>query len=171
MTVGDVWTDIDRLNQTARERLGYPTQKPVALLERIIAASSNEGDVVLDPFCGCGTSIDAAERLGREWIGIDITHLAIGLIKSRLLGAFLLKQKVDYRVVGEPTDLGGARQLAADNERHQFEHWALGLVGARASAKGKGADKGIDGVLNFQEGGTGSLTINHISGNRRENVI
>lgn len=150
--IGSFWGDIPPLNSQAQERLHYPTQKPVALLQRIIAASSNEGDVLLDPFCGCGTTIDAAQRLGRKWIGIDITHLAVGLIKSRLLDTFGLRQRVDYQVIGEPADLAGARQLAADNERHQFEHWALGLVGARASAKGKGADAGIDGVLLFREG-------------------
>ena len=151
----DVIGDIPPLNNVDAERLGYPTQKPVALLSRLLAAASNEGDVVLDPFCGCGTTIDAAQRLKREWRGIDITHLAVGLIKSRLLDVFGLEQNVDYQVVGEPRDLAGARQLAGE-DRHQFEHWALGLVGARASAKGKGADKGIDGVLTFQEGGTGS---------------
>ncbi len=153
--IGDTWEDIPPLNMKATERLGYPTQKPVALLERIIAASSNEGDVVLDPFCGCGTTIDAAHRLKREWIGIDVTHLAVGLIKSRLSDTFAAKPKIDYQVIGEPTDEAGARQLATE-DRHQFEHWALGLVGARASAHGKGADKGVDGVLLFQEGGTGS---------------
>ena len=89
VTIGDVWSDIDRLNQTAKERLGYPTQKPLALLERIIEASSDEGDIVLDPFCGCGTTIHAAQKLGRKWLGIDITHLAISLIEKRLRDAFL----------------------------------------------------------------------------------
>ena len=98
----------------------------------------------------------AAQHLARDWIGIDITHLAIGLIKYRLLHAFGLKQKHDYAVIGEPTTIEGAKQLASDNERYQFEHWALGLVGARASAKGPGADKGKDGQLSFQEGGVGS---------------
>ena len=174
VVVGDVWTDIDRLNQTAKERLGYPTQKPVTLLERIITASSNEGDVVLDPFCGCGTTIDAAQRLKREWIGIDITHLAVGLIKHRLLGSLGAKAGINYKVVGEPTDLEGAKQLALE-DRHQFEHWALGLVGARASAHGKGADKGIDGLLLFQEGGTGTphlrVPISVKSGQVHSNVV
>jgi len=151
----DVWTDIPPLMGSAAERLGYPTQKPVALLERIISASTNEGDVVLDPFCGCGTTIEAAQRLKREWVGIDVTHVAVGLIKRRLFDVFGTKAGEDYRVVGEPTDLAGARQLAID-DRHQFEHWALGLVGARASAHGKGADRGIDGVIMFQEGSVGS---------------
>lgn len=154
-TIDNVWRIpcIQPADQT--QRMGYPTQKPEKLLERVIEASSNEGDVVLDPFCGCGTAVAVAERMGRQWIGIDITHLAIGLIKFRLLHALGLKWKKDYDVIGEPTTIEGAMQLAHD-DRHQFEHWALGLVGARASAKGKGADKGIDGQLSFQEGGTGS---------------
>lgn len=153
--ITSVWTDIPPINSQAAERLGYPTQKPVALLERIIKSSSNEGETVLDPFCGCGTTIHAAQSVNRQWIGIDVTHLAIGLIKHRLLHTFGLKQLKDYQVVGEPTTIEGAQQLALD-DRHQFEHWALGLVGARSSAKRKGADKGIDGQLSFQEGGPGS---------------
>jgi len=172
--IQNLWDDISPISANAQERLGYPTQKPVALLERIIAASSSKGDVVLDPFCGCGTTIEAAQRLQRGWIGIDITHLAVGLIKSRLLGAFASKSGVNYEVIGEPTDLAGARQLAQD-DRHQFEHWALGLVGARASAHGKGADKGIDGVLMFQEGGVGSdhkrALISVKSGHVHANVV
>lgn len=153
VVVGDVWTDIDRLNQTAKERLGYPTQKPESLLERIINASSGPGDTVLDPFCGCGTTISAAEKLGRRWIGIDITHLAIGLIKHRLLGGFKIQDGRQYSVIGEPESLSDAEQLAADDP-FQFQAWALGLVGARvdSSAK-KGADRGIDGRLFFDEGG------------------
>ncbi len=170
----DVWTDIKPLHNIAEERLGYPTQKPVALLERIISASSNEGDIVLDPFCGCGTTIDAAQRLKREWLGIDITHLAVGLIKHRLLGSLGAKPGIDYKVIGEPTDLEGAKQLALE-DRHQFEHWALGLVGARASAHGKGADKGIDGLLLFQEGGVGTphlrVPISVKSGQVHSNVV
>jgi DNA modification methylase len=170
----DVVVDISPLNNVDAERLGYPTQKPVALLERIISASSNEGDVVLDPFCGCGTTIDAAQRLKREWIGIDITHLAVSLIKHRLLGSLGAKPGIDYKVIGEPTDLEGAKQLATE-DRHQFEHWALGLVGARASAHGKGADKGIDGVLLFQIGDVGSPHLRALisvkSGQVHSNVV
>jgi site-specific DNA-methyltransferase (adenine-specific) len=145
VTVGDVWTDIDRINQTAKERLGYPTQKPVALLERIIAASSNPGDVVLDPFCGCGTTVHAAEKLGRRWIGIDITHIAIGLIKRRLREAF---PGIAFEVHGVPMDLAGARELA-EADKHQFELWAISLIpNAQPWKRGrKGADRGIDGVL------------------------
>jgi DNA modification methylase len=148
VTVGDVWTDIDRLNQAAKERLGYPTQKPLALLERIIEASSNPGDVVLDPFCGCGTAVDAAQRLGRQWIGIDITHLAVNLIRHRMRDAY--GDAAIFDVIGEPTDLAGARQLAQDDP-YQFQWWALGLVGARPVEQKKGADRGIDGRLYFHD--------------------
>ena len=155
VTVGDVWTDIDRINQSARERLGYPTQKPEALLEGIVAASSNPGDVVLDPFCGCGTAVAAAQKLGRRWIGIDITHLAINLIKHRLLNAFGTEAR--YQVIGEPVDQQGAASLAA-GDPYQFQWWALGLVGARPAEPKKGADQGIDGRLYFHDEGTGGTT-------------
>ena len=147
--VADIWDDIDRINPVGAERLGYPTQKPVALLERIISASSSEGDVVLDPFCGCGTTIAAAQKLGRRWIGIDVTHLAIGLIKTRLRDAY--GDEVKYDVVGEPTTIEGARELA-ETDPYQFQWWALGLVGARPTNQKKGADKGIDGRLYFHDG-------------------
>jgi len=156
VTVGDVWVDIDRINQTAKERLGYPTQKPEALLERIISASSNEGDVVLDPFCGCGTTIQVAQKLNRRWIGIDITHLAIGLIKTRLDDAYGPEIRSTYQVIGEPTDVAGAAQLAEEN-KYQFQYWALGLCGARPNeAIKKGADRGIDGRLYFHDDNSGS---------------
>jgi site-specific DNA-methyltransferase (adenine-specific) len=144
----DVWTDIPPLMGSAQERLGYPTQKPEALLERIIKASSNEGDTVLDPFCGCGTSITVAERLHRHWIGIDITHLAISLIKNRLHDAFL-SELAPYDVIGLPTDLAGAEALATQ-DRYQFQWWAVGLVDGRpAQDKKKGRDTGIDGYIYF----------------------
>jgi site-specific DNA-methyltransferase (adenine-specific) len=148
----DVWDDIPPINSQAQERLGYPTQKPEALLERIIKASSNEGDVVLDPFCGCGTAIAAAQKLKRRWIGIDITHLAIGLIKQRLQDAFGPDIRSAYDVIGEPTDFSSAKELASQ-DRFQFQAWALGLVGARRAASSrKGADHGIDGKLFFRDG-------------------
>jgi DNA modification methylase len=150
ITVGDVWTDIDRINQAAKERLGYPTQKPEELLDRIITASSEDDSVILDPFCGCGTAIAVAQGLGRRWIGIDITHLAIGLIKHRLQDAFGLEPNVDYQVRGEPEDLASAKQLAQDAP-FQFQAWALGLVTARATEPKKGADKGIDGRAYFHD--------------------
>jgi site-specific DNA-methyltransferase (adenine-specific) len=148
--VDDLWTDILPLQAQAAERLGYPTQKPVALLERIIAASSNEGELVLDPFCGCGTTIHAAEKLNRRWIGIDITHLAIGLIRNRLRTAF---PAAEFDVVGVPKDVGGARELAAQ-DKHQFQLWALSMVGAQAYRGGrKGADGGVDGYIFFKPDG------------------
>src|SRR5690606_41690038 len=125
---GNVWTDINPINSQAQERLGYPTQKPLALLERIVRASSKEGDLVLDPFCGCGTTIDAAQKLGRRWIGIDVTHLAIGLIKSRLVDTHGEGIREQYDVIGEPTTVEGAKELA-DEDKFQFQAWALGLVG------------------------------------------
>jgi DNA modification methylase len=150
--VSNVWTDISPINSQAQERLGYPTQKPEALLERIISASSNEGDVVLDPFCGCGTTVSVAQRLKRRWIGIDITHLAIGLIKTRLADAYGEVVKDTYEVIGEPTTLEGAQELA-DEDKFQFQNWALGLVGARpAGGVKKGADRGIDGKSIFHDG-------------------
>lgn len=144
-----VWTDIRPINSQARERLGYPTQKPEALLERIIQASSNPGDWVLDPFCGCGTAITVAQRLNRKWIGIDITQAAIQTIKKRLNDAF--KGQAAYKVVGEPVSVYDAQQLA-DSDPYQFQWWSLGLLGARPDEKKKGADKGIDGRLYFNDG-------------------
>jgi len=151
--VTTVWTDIPPINSQAAERLGYPTQKPLALLERIIQASSNEGDMVLDPFCGCGTAIAAAQKLKRCWIGIDITHLAIALQKYRLKDMFDIMPNKDYRVVGEPTDIGSAHQLASEN-RYQFQWWALSLakakpLGGEGKTGKKGRDRGIDGVITF----------------------
>ena len=149
----DLWTDINPIGAQAKERLGYPTQKPQALLERIIEASSNEGDVVLDPFCGCGTAVAAAENLKRRWIGIDVTHLAVALMKSRLRTAFDLHPGADYEVVGEPTDVGGARALA-EQDRYQFQYWAMSLLEAmpREQDRRRGADRGIDGVVHFIDG-------------------
>jgi hypothetical protein len=143
--IGDWWGDIE--NVSGNERLGYPTQKPEALLERIIKASSNEGDTVLDPFCGCGTTIAVAQKLKRPWIGIDITHLAITLMKTRLNDAFGAEAK--YTVIGEPTSLPDAAALA-ESDPYQFQWWALGLVGARPVEQKKGSDKGIDGKIIFQ---------------------
>jgi site-specific DNA-methyltransferase (adenine-specific) len=146
----DVWTH-NLIPAASAERLGYPTQKPIALLQTVIEASSNPGDVVLDPFCGCGTAIDAAERLGRKWIGIDITHLAVSLIKHRLADAYGEKIAQAYDVKGEPTTVSGAEKLAAEDP-YQFQFWALGLVAARPTEEKKGADKGIDGRLYFHDG-------------------
>lgn len=142
----DIWNDIPPINPQAKERLGYPTQKPVALLERIIKASSNEGDVVLDPFCGCGTTIAAAQAFGRSWIGIDITHLAITLMKTRLRDSF--GDAAMFKVIGEPVSVPDAERLA-ESDPYQFQWWALGLVNARPVEQKKGADKGIDGRIVF----------------------
>ncbi len=154
--VGNCWTDISSINPQADERLGYPTQKPLALLERIIRASSNEGEIVMDPFCGCGTAVHAAQKLGRHWIGIDITHLAISLIEKRLNDAF---PGIDYEVHGTPKDFGGAADLAA-RDKYQFQWWACSLVGAQPyQGKKKGADGGIDGLIFFQDEKSGSKKI------------
>jgi site-specific DNA-methyltransferase (adenine-specific) len=152
----NIWEDIPPIGAQAQERLGYPTQKPEALLERILKASSNEGDLVLDPFCGCGTTVQVAQRLNRRWIGIDITHLAIGLIKTRLDDAYGPEIRQTYEVIGEPTDVAGAAQLAEEN-KWQFQYWALGLVGARPTeGVKKGADRGIDGRLYFHDDNSGT---------------
>ena len=151
----NLWDDIPPIGAQAQERLGYPTQKPEALLERILRASSNEGDVVLDPFCGCGTTVQVAQKLNRRWIGIDITHLAIGLIKTRLDDGFGQEVRKTYEVIGEPTDVAGAEQLALEN-KYQFQYWALGLCGARPTEGiKKGADRGIDGRLYFHDDNSG----------------
>ena len=187
--VQSIWNDISSLSGVHAERLGYPTQKPVALLERIVQASSNEGDVVLDPFCGCGTTIAAAQKLNREWIGIDITHLSVGLQKYRLRHQFGilpftgklsfmpsgisgeistgkkgesgLIERQAYRVIGQPEDLEGAKELA-DKDKYGFQWWILPLIGAKAfgSEAGKkegkkGADGGIDGMIVFTDDNSG----------------
>ena len=139
MTCNDWWADIPSLNSVAKERLGYPTQKPVALLERIIAASSREGDIVLDPFCGCGTTVVAADNLKRQWVGVDINPMALDIIKThRFPGR-------DIPITGIPADFASAARLAADNRRH-FELWAIGCVPGLAPNERGGADGGIDGV-------------------------
>lgn len=148
----DVWDNILPLGAQATERLGYPTQKPLSLLERIISTSSNPGDIILDPFGGCGTATAAAQKLGRKWASIDITHLSIALQKYRLQEMF---PDIQFKVVGEPTDVGSAKQLAGD-DRYQFQWWALSLVRAKplggqedSKTGKKGSDKGIDGVITF----------------------
>lgn len=160
-TITNLWDDIPQA--AGNEALGYPTQKPLALLERIIEISSEPSDIVLDPFSGCGTCISAAQKLGRKWIGIDITHLAIAMHKNRLKGNFGLEPKRDYQVIGEPEDLGGAKHLARE-DRYQFQWWALSLIKARPlggsenSREGKkGSDRGIDGYISFLDDARGSL--------------
>jgi DNA modification methylase len=154
--VTDIWDDIDRINPVGSERLGYPTQKPLQLLERIISASSNPGDTILDPFCGCGTTVEAAEKLGRQWVGIDVTHYAVTLIEKRLA-----RFGAKYEVEGRPTDLAGARDLFR-RDPHQFQWWAAWRLGAQSYREAKrGADRGIDGNIFFPNGpyGTGRIII------------
>jgi len=145
--VQSLWDDIQALSASSGERLGYPTQKPQALLERIIKASCPENGVVFDPFCGCGTSIMAAQRMGYPWIGIDITHLAITLIKKRLKDSF--GESIAFKTVGEPVSVPDAEQLA-ESDPYQFQWWALSLIGARPEQQKKGADHGIDGKVIFK---------------------
>jgi len=147
--VDDIWNDIPPINSQADERMGYPTQKPLALLERIINASSNPGDLVLDPFCGCGTAVVAAEKLGRRWIGIDITFIAVDLMINRLAENFGLKRGEDYDVLGDPKDAYSAHKLFEESPK-QFEIWAVGLV-AGVPQPDKSGDKGIDGKVYFMD--------------------
>ena len=151
----DIWTDIKPIGSRAAERLSYPTQKPIALLERIIQSSSDEGDTILDPFCGCGTATAAAQKLGRNWIGIDITQLAISLVRYRLRDSFGKNCRFD--VIGEPVSLQDAEVLA-QQDPYQFQWWALGMVEARPAKQRKGADQGIDGQKNFHDEGRGGKT-------------
>jgi site-specific DNA-methyltransferase (adenine-specific) len=156
-TLDNVWR-IPCLQPASPERIGYPTQKPLALLEKIILASSDEGFTVLDPFCGCGTAIEAAQKYGRNWIGIDVTHYAIEVIEERL------KREcggLTVPVVGRPEDLEDARALA-QRDKHQFQFWANWLVGVQNYREmKKGADQGIDGIIFFKNGplGTGRVIV------------
>ncbi len=146
--IGDVWIDVSPVQSGSKEALGYPTQKPLALLERILSASSNEGDVVLDPFCGCGTTVHAAQKLKRQWIGIDITHLAVALIERRLKEAF---PGIKYDVFGVPKDAAGASDLAS-RDKHEFQKWIVATIGGQPYKGGKkGMDRGIDGYLHFRD--------------------
>lgn len=158
--MSNVWTDIRPINSRAAERLGYPTQKPVALLERILAASSNEGDVVLDPFCGCGTTVDAAQKMGRQWIGIDVTYIAVDLIEKRLLHTFGADITQAYEVRGIPRDTAGALALF-QRDAFEFERWAVSLLSGTPNQRQVG-DRGIDGVIRFpldKAGGVGSALV------------
>ena len=170
--IQDMITDIGPVSSQAQERLGYPTQKPRALLERIIAASSNPDDVVLDPFCGCGTAVDAAQKLGRAWVGIDITHLAIGLIEKRLREGY--GADLPFETIGSPKDLASAQRLAVDDP-HQFQHWiTLKLGGYPWMGGKKGGDKGVDGYFYYiGEGGateTGVISVK-AGGNVNPNMV
>src|SRR5664280_1256607 len=152
---GSVWTDLPNVHPWSNERLGYPTQKPLALLERVIGASSNPGDIVLDPFCGCGTALVAAQKLDRKWIGIDVTYLSIAVMKARLKDSFGL---TDVEVIGQPTEVEGARAMLVGTGlegQYQFQWWALDLVGAQpqGDTRKKGSDKGVEGIINFTGAG------------------
>lgn len=153
VAVGDVLTDIPPLSLSTSERLGYPTQKPMALLERIITASSNPGDVVLDPFCGCGTTVDAAQKLGRRWVGIDVTTLAVDLIDARLRHTYGEQIRETYEMLGIPQDIEGARHLF-ERSPFEFERWCVMALDGQPNEKQVG-DKGIDGVIRIVTGGKG----------------
>ncbi len=147
--IQNLWTDIPPIQSNSKERRGYPTQKPLALLERIIAASSNEGDVVLDPFCGCGTAVIQAERMNRSWIGIDVTWLAIAEIIYRLNSETSAKRDETYHVEGDPADELAAREFfrSTESQNHKpFEMWAVSLVEGEPQEK-KGGDQGVDGRI------------------------
>lgn len=169
----DVWSDIKPINARARERIGWATQKPVDLLARIIAISSNEGDVLLDPFCGCGTALEAAESLGRRWIGIDVTYLSVAVMQSRLYQRFGIRAPIE----GSPTEVEGARKLAVQepNGRDQFELWALTMVGAvpDGGVQKKGADGGVDGAITFggSAGKIETVVVSVKSGHVQANLI
>ncbi len=147
----DIWDDLPPVNSQSKERLGWETQKPVPLLERIIESSSLPGDIVLDPFCGCGTALVAAQKMERQWVGIDVTYLSIAVMRARLKDSFGLE---DVEVIGQPTEVEGARQLAQSPEgRYQFQWWALALVDAKplGGVEKKGSDRGIDGLITFTD--------------------
>jgi DNA modification methylase len=145
----DVWTNPALwLNAGAKERLGYQTQKPIALLDRIIMASTNPGEVVFDPFCGCGTAIYAAHLTGRQWIGCDIAILSVRLVRDVLRKRYGLQEGRDYEVAGVPTSVAGAQELF-DHDPHQFQHWAVELAGGFCNSKRSG-DKGVDGRIHFE---------------------
>jgi DNA modification methylase len=157
--VQDIWDDIAPVNSQAKERLGWSTQKPLSLLERVLAVSANPGDIVLDPFCGCGTALVAAQKLDRQWIGIDVTYLSIAVMKARLKDSFGL---ADVEVIGQPTEVEGARAMLVGTGlegQYQFQWWALDLIGAQplGGIQKKGADRGIDGVISFSTGPHGEM--------------
>jgi DNA modification methylase len=157
--VQDIWDDIAPVNSQAKERLGWSTQKPLSLLERVLAVSANPGDIVLDPFCGCGTALVAAQKLDRQWIGIDVTYLSIAVMKARLKDSFGL---ADVEVIGQPIEVEGARAMLVGTGlegQYQFQWWALDLIGAQplGGIQKKGADRGIDGVISFSTGPHGEM--------------
>ena len=146
--IGDLWADIAPIQAQAEERLGYPTQKPISLLDRIIKASSKPGDVVFDPFCGCGTAVYAAHLTGRKWIGCDIAILSVKIVRDVLFKRYGLKEGEHYQVSGVPLSVEGAQDLF-DRDPRQFQHWAVELSGGFATAKYSG-DRGVDGRIYFE---------------------
>lgn len=169
VAIQNIWTDVEVINNRSKEKLGYPTQKPVSLLERILKVSSNEGDVVLDPFCGCGTTIEAAQLFKREWIGIDITHLAIKVVRDRMASKF---PGAEYELLGEPQDVESARVLA-EVSPYEFQWWAVHRVkgrpigGQHGSREGKrGRDRGVDGFIKFRSGNSVHEIIISVKGGR-----
>lgn len=175
--IHSIWTDIPPINSMSKERIGFQTQKPLKLLERIIKSSCPENGVILDPFCGCGTTIIAAQKLKRRWVGIDITHLAISLIRRRLKTIHVIAGR-DYAIVGEPVDFESASDLMKiDKTGYQFQLWALSLIEdaypSKLNAEGKvvkGSDKGVDGWLSFKEGDDPDLKRIVISVKGGENI-
>lgn len=147
-----LWEDIPPINSQAKERLGYPTQKPIALLDRIILTSSNEGDVVFDPFCGCGTTIESAIRNHRQWIGCDIAIHSIHLVIDSRLKKYDLAEGTDYEIKGIPQSEEQA-QFLFTQDKHQFQHWAVEKTGGFCSNKFVG-DGGIDGKIYFEADNT-----------------
>jgi hypothetical protein len=151
VAVQNIWTDIKPLQSGQKEKLGYPTQKPESLLERIILTSSNEGDTILDAYCGCGTSVAVAERLNRKWVGMDITYQSISLILKRLEEHFGISTIQNIQINGVPQDIESAEALARkpdDRTRKEFEKWAVLTYSNNRAAinERKGGDGGIDGT-------------------------
>jgi site-specific DNA-methyltransferase (adenine-specific) len=172
--VDDCWMDIANV-QSSKEKLGYPTQKPLELLERIIKASSNEGDVVADFFCGCGTTITVAERLKRQWVGVDISHLAVKLMANRLINAFGKDVKTTFEIFGFPKDIDSAKELAENTSggRLKFEEWIVevmlhGILNENKNQMGYDGYFTFDvqgekqiGMIEVKSGGATSTQLNH----------
>lgn len=148
--IADVWNDVKILGSAAKERLGYPTQKPLALLRRIIRAASDEGDIVLDPFCGCATTLEAAQELNRQWIGIDIAIHAVKRVSAiRLQEKCYIKEGVDYEISGIPSTIEGATDLHKRDPYH-FQKWAVEMVDGFVTAQ-KSNDGGVDGRIYYHD--------------------
>lgn len=169
-SVGDVWDDIDRINPVGKERLGYPTQKPIALLDRIIQASTNKGDVVFDPFCGCGTTIYSAIKNERQWIGCDIAILSIKLIREVLSERHRMVEGVHFDVSGIPVSVEQAQELFS-RDPFTFQNWFVERVGGFPMQR-KAADRGIDGRIYFEtQGGLREMVLQVKGGHVRPGDI